>query len=85
MNTKEKIRFKNTFSYIVIYLITREDEKHKGLIKIGQTKLNTNISTDKLSPNCSELNKAAKKRIKEYTNTAGIETKLLHTELAIRE
>ncbi len=85
MNTKEKIRFKNTFSYIVIYLITIEDEKHKGLIKIGQTKLNTNISTDKLSPNCSELNKAAKKRIKEYTNTAGIETKLLHTELAIRE
>lgn len=84
MSDKDKIQFKDTFSYIVIYLITIEDEKHKGLIKIGQTKLNTNISTDKLAPNCSELNKAAKRRIKEYTNTAGIEAKLLHTELAIK-
>lgn len=84
MSDKDNIRFKDTFSYVVIYLITIEDEKHKGLIKIGQTKLNTNISTDKLTPNCSELNKAAKRRIKEYTNTAGIEAKLLHTELAIK-
>ena len=85
MSCNENIQFKETFSYIVIYLIAIEDSKHKGLIKIGQTKLNTHSKVDRLTPNCSELNKAARKRIKEFTNTAGIEAKLLHTELAIKE
>lgn len=77
--------FKNAFSYKVIYVFTVNDEKHKGLVKIGDATLNTISSIDNLSPNCRELNQAALKRIKSYTNTVGIAPVLLHTELAIKE
>ena len=77
--------FKNAFSYKIIYVFTVNDEKHKGLVKIGDATLNTISSIDNLSPNCRELNQAALKRIKSYTNTVGISPILLHTELAIKE
>ncbi len=76
--------FKSAFYYKVIYAFTLEDESHSGLIKIGDATLSTNLSIDKLTPNCRELNQAALNRIKSYTNTAGLTPKLLHTELAIR-
>lgn len=76
--------FKNSFEYKVIYVFTIEDEAHKGLVKIGDATLHTAMSIDKLSPNCRELNQAALKRIKSYTNTAGLTPKLLHSELAVR-
>lgn len=76
--------FKNAFEYKVIYVFSIEDENHKGLVKIGDATLKTDIAIDILSPNCRELNQAALARIKSYTNTAGITPKLLHTELAIR-
>lgn len=82
MNDKQ---FKRAFNYKIIYIFTVNDEKHKGLIKIGDATLNTNSLIDKLSPNCKELNQAALKRIKSYTNTVGISPVLLHTELAIKE
>lgn len=77
--------FKKVFNYKVIYVFEIDDEKHKGLVKIGDATLNTNSSIDSLSPNCRELNQAALNRIKSYTNTAGIVPKLLHTELAVKE
>lgn len=76
--------FKNAFEYKVIYVFSIEDEKHKGLVKIGDATLKTDVTIDVLSPNCRELNQAALERIKAYTNTAGITPKLLHTELAVR-
>lgn len=76
--------FKNAFEYKVIYVFSIEDEKHKGLVKIGDATLKTDVTIDVLSPNCRELNQAAIARIKAYTNTAGITPKLLHTELAVR-
>lgn len=82
MNDKQ---FKRAFNYKIIYIFTVNDEKHKGLIKIGDATLSTNSLIDKLSPNCKELNQAALKRIKSYTNTVGISPVLLHTELAIKE
>ena len=84
-NDKEKIeeRFENTFAYKLIYIFTIPDEAHKGCLKIGDTTLNTNLQIDRLQANCKELNQAANERIKHYTNTAGIDFKLLHTELAI--
>lgn len=39
---------------------------------------------DSLAPNCKELNHAARERVKQYTNTAGVSWELLHTELAVR-
>ncbi|WP_205618749.1 Eco57I restriction-modification methylase domain-containing protein [Thomasclavelia saccharogumia] len=85
MDGKDNIQFKNAFNYKVIYAFTVNDEMHNGLIKIGDATVYTDSSIDKLSPNCRELNQAALKRIKSYTNTAGVIPVLLHTELAIKE
>lgn len=81
-------KFNSTFNYKLIYIFSINAETHKGLLKIGDTTLTLeelpdNFSIDKLTPNSSILNKAANKRIKQYTNTAGIKYNLLHTELAI--
>lgn len=78
-------QFKEAFNYKVIYVFEIQDEKHKGLIKIGDATLKTVLSIDSLNPNCRELNQAAKARINSYTGTAGIPYVLLHTELAIKE
>lgn len=80
----KKIEFTNAFAYKVIYAFTVNDETHKGLIKIGDATLNSDLTPDKFPPNCRELNQAALKRIREYTNTAGITPDLLHTELAVK-
>ena len=76
--------FKNAFEYKVIYVFSIDDENHKGLVKIGDATIKTDVTIDVLSPNSRELNQAALARIKAYTNTAGITPKLLHTELAVR-
>lgn len=85
MSNDGKIEFQKCFNYKVIYVFTIEDEVHKGLVKIGDATLNTESTIDNLEPNCRELNQAALKRIKSYTNTAGIKPILLHTELAVKE
>ncbi|MCX7883703.1 MAG: Eco57I restriction-modification methylase domain-containing protein [Caloramator sp.] len=76
--------FTSSFEYKLIYIFEIRDEEHRGLLKIGDTTIKTEESIDKLTPNCDALNQAAKKRIMEYTNTAGISFELLHTELAVR-
>lgn len=76
--------FKNAFEYKVIYVFTIDDEAHKGLVKIGDATVKTELTIDMLPPDCRELNQAALSRIKAYTNTAGYTPRLLHTELAIR-
>lgn len=84
METHNRIEFTSAFNYKVIYAFTVNDEKHNGLIKIGDATLHTNTPTDCLAPNCRELNQAALTRIKQYTNTVGIIPALLHTELAVK-
>jgi superfamily II DNA or RNA helicase len=75
--------FETSFEYKLIYIFRINDEKHKGLLKIGDATIKTDESIDRLPPDCKLLNQAAKDRIKQYTNTAGVTTELLHTELAI--
>jgi len=77
-------KFESSFSYKLIYIFRINDDIHKGILKIGEATIKTEDTIDKLSPNCRQLNQAAKKRIDSYTNTAGIQYELLHTELAIR-
>ena len=84
METQSRIEFTSAFDYKVIYAFTVNDEKHNGLIKIGDATLHTDTSTDSLSPNCRELNQAVLARIKQYTNTVGITPVLIHTELAVK-
>jgi hypothetical protein len=76
--------FKNTFSYKLIYVFAIPDDAHAGSVKVGETKLDTDLTPDRLQPNCKELNQAALERIRSYTKTAAVDVTLLHTELAIR-
>lgn len=76
--------YKPAFSYKLIYAFTINDETHRGLLKVGEASLATTKSIDSLPPNCHDLNQAALKRIKSYTNTAGLNVDLHHTELAVR-
>lgn len=77
--------FKSTFSYKLIYVFRINDNTHNGLLKVGETTLTSTKNPNELLPNCRELNIAAKNRINQYTQTAGIAYDLLHTELAVRE
>ena len=79
----EKV-FSDSFEYKLIYIFAVNDEAHKGLLKIGDATLQTDKGIDELPANSHDLNQAAMARIKQYTNTAGISVKLLHTELAIK-
>ena len=75
--------FETAFKYKLIYIFEIRDDAHKGLLKIGDATIETHDSIDKLSPNCKALNSAANARIKQYTNTVGVDPKLLYTELAV--
>lgn len=74
--------FETTFEYKLIYVFRINDKAHEGLLKIGEATCHTDKNPDELVPNCNVLNVAAKKRINQYTTTAGIVYELLYTELA---
>lgn len=76
--------FESSFGRKLIYVFAINDDVHKEVLKIGDTTIKTDSSIDSLTKNCKALNKAAKKRIDEYTKTAAIPYQLLHTELAIK-
>ena len=75
--------FQSTFEYKLIYVFRINDEAHGGSLKVGDATIHTTKTFDQLPPNCSELNAAARKRIDEYTVTAGIVYQLLYTEVAV--
>ena len=76
------MKYTSTFEAKLIYIFRINDEKHKGCLKIGEA---TCDSPDYLSlkPNSAELKKSAHERIKSYTQTAGIDYELLHTEITV--
>lgn len=76
------MQYYSTLKAKLIYIFTIGDEAHKGLVKIGEATLDeaTNLT---LAPNSKELNAAAKKRIDQYTKTAGIDYTLRYTELTV--
>ena len=76
--------FEKSFKYKLIYIFEIRDDAHRGLLKIGDTTIKTDYPVESLVPNCKALNAAARARIKQYTNTVGVDVNLLHTELAIR-
>ena len=76
------MKFTSSLKLKLIYVFRINDKSHKGCLKIGEaTSDDENIIG--LLPNSHELNRAAKKRINSYTQTAGIAYELLHTEVAI--
>lgn len=66
----------------LIYVFAINDKEHKGCLKIGETSID-NCNSLFLEPNCEVLNKAARKRIDQYTQTAGISYQLLYTEMTL--
>mgnify|MGYP002623156023 CR=1 FL=1 len=78
------ITYESPVSYKLIYVFSVPYEDHAGLIKIGDATIKTAASADQLPPNCSLLNTAAQKRIKQETKTAMTKYELLYTELALK-
>lgn len=76
------MRFTSSLKLKLIYVFRINDTAHHGCLKIGEaTCENENVFG--LSPNSKALNEAARKRINQYTQTAGIAYDLLYTELTI--
>ena len=80
----EKHTFRETFKYKLIYVYSIDDKKHEGYLKVGDTDVDSSLTPDQLTPNCKVLNDAARQRIDQQTQTAGVEYQLLYTELAVR-
>ena len=74
------MKYESSLKAKLIYVFRINDDAHRGCLKIGEATLDTFNSLD-LPPNCKELNQAAKRRINQYTQTAGITYDLLHTEI----
>lgn len=66
----------------LIYVFRINDAVHEGCLKIGEATCDDE-SVIGLAPNSKPLNEAARKRINQYTQTAGIRYELLHTELTL--
>lgn len=77
--------FQPSLEYKLIYVFRINDKDHKGYLKIGEATIQSSKNYKFLSPNSSDLNYAARKRIDSYTSTAGIVYELLHTEVAVFE
>lgn len=77
------MEFQKAYRHKFIYVFAIDDEAHKGMLKIGESTVEGEYTIDKLFENCAILNKLANERIKSYTNTAGVEFQLLHTQLAL--
>ena len=74
------MKYESTFSNKLIYIFRINDPDHEGALKIGETEAPDGAF---FAPNSKELNDAAKKRINQYTQTAGIRYELLHTEMTV--
>ena len=76
------MKFTSALKLKLIYVFRINDKEHLGCLKIGEaTSDNENIWG--LEPNSKVLNEAAKKRINQYTQTAGISYDLLYSEVTV--
>lgn len=73
--------YQHSFAPKLIYVFRIDDNNHKGCLKVGDATLE-DCAWSEIAPNSPALNKAAHKRIKQYTQTAGIDFELLYTEPA---
>lgn len=74
--------FESSLKSRLIYVFAIQDEWHKDCLKIGETTLEEDHG-DFPAPCSDTLNKAARKRIDQYTTTAGIAYTLLYTEMTV--
>ena len=74
--------FESSLKSKLIYVFAINDERHRDCLKIGETTIDEDDGSN-LFNNTEALKDAAKKRISQYTKTAGIAYQLLHTEISI--
>ena len=76
------MKFTSSLKLKLIYVFRINDAAHRGCLKVGEaTCCDDNVFG--FAPNSKALNESAKKRINQYTQTAGIAYDLLYTELTI--
>ena len=84
---QEKINpYQYPLHYNVIYIFraVNQGNKYDGILKIGKASIKCkNHPRVKEEITKQEMNDAAEKRIRDYTNTSGFTYQLLHTQLAI--
>jgi hypothetical protein len=71
-------KYQSSFKDKLIYVFRINDKQHNDCLKIGEATIPDDVMG--AQPNSTELNKAAKERINDYTRTAGISYDLLYTE-----
>lgn len=76
------MKFTSSLKLKLIYVFRINDAAHQGCLKVGEATCD-NDNVFGLGPNSKALNESAKKRINQYTQTAGIAYDLLYTELTI--
>lgn len=76
------MKFTSSLKLKLIYVFRINDAAHRGCLKVGEATCD-NDNVCGLAPNSKALNESAKKRINQYTQTAGIAYDLLYTELTI--
>ena len=74
--------FESSLKSKLIYVFAIPDERHKDCLKIGETTIDEDDGSN-LFNNSEVLQKAAHRRIRQYTKTAGIAYQLLYTEISI--
>lgn len=75
--------FDSTLKPKLIYVFRINDTDHAGCLKIGEATLPDGSDFGGFAPCSHALNQAAKKRIDQYTRTAGITYELLYTEVTL--
>jgi len=76
------MKFTSSLKLKLIYVFRINDAEHKYCLKVGET-TSDNENIWGIEPNSKILNKAACKRIDQYTQTAGIHYELLYTEVSV--
>ena len=76
------MKFTSSLKLKLIYVFRINDGAHRGCLKVGEATCD-NDNVFGLAPNSKALKESAKKRINQYTQTAGIAYDLLYTELTI--
>lgn len=76
------MKFTSSLKLKLIYVFRINNKTHQGCLKIGEA-TSDNEDIWGLQPNSKPLNEAAKNRINQYTQTAGIAYELLYTEVTV--
>lgn len=77
------MKFESSLKLKLIYVFHINDEAHRGCVKVGEATADTDNFAELNQPNCKALNAAARNRINQYTQTAGIAYDLLYTECTL--